>query len=254
VSHSGRVGVSGVAKIPAGGNLSGHGVISRDSQRGNGDADIRRTEREAADTVDNLKFFFGGLGVIVDVVVLVVIAQVLVVFFQPNGVYALLILPYLLVIAMVATVVAVVCFTSMSPSRPPASVEEPRRPTAHLSMRGDEHEIHRSIDRQYGDQDDVQSGYWRKPSSFTLILTNRRLAVIRTDGGANAQTIYQDVKLPSITDVRAESIGKFSNLHIVRITHRVDTTGDMLQFGMRYDSSEEAGAIANEIRSALIPA
>jgi hypothetical protein len=70
-----------------------------------------------AATMRFVKYFFGWLGILVDIGCLLIVAGVLWVFYSPGGGDALLLLlilaPFLLGIMLVATVISVVCFKSL---------------------------------------------------------------------------------------------------------------------------------------------
>jgi hypothetical protein len=70
-----------------------------------------------AATMRFVKYFFGWLGVLVDIGCLLIVANAIWTMYQPNGGDALFLLlllsPFLLGIMLVATVISVVCFKSL---------------------------------------------------------------------------------------------------------------------------------------------
>jgi hypothetical protein len=227
---------------------------------GSGDNDDTQSSQHTHDvaaTMDSLKVSLGWLGVILGILVDAVCLYLVILLwplFQPNAGNALSSVRFaspLLFIMGVATAVAVACFTSLTPAKPSVSADSAPA-IAHLPLGEGEWELSRSSARQYGDDEDLATGYWRKPSAFTLILTNRRLAVVRTESGHSAQTTHEDVDLRSITEVRAETIGTFPVLPIVRIRYQGALAGSVSQFGIRYESIEVARATADKIQAALV--
>ncbi len=222
-----------------------------------GNTRFNQRAHDAAATMDSLKVSLGWLGVtlgiLVDAVCLYLV-MLLWPLFQPNAGNALSIVRFaspVLFIMGVATAVAVACCKSLTPAKP--SVLADSAPAiAHLPLGEGEWELSGSSARQYGDDEDLATGYWRKPSAFNLILTNRRLAVVRTESGHSAQTTYEDVDLRSMTEVRAQTIGHFPDLPIVRIRYQGALAGSVSQCGNRYESIEVARATADTIQAALV--
>jgi hypothetical protein len=208
-------------------------------------------------SMDSLKVSLGWLGVILGILVdavglcLVILLWTL---FQPDAGNALSFLTFaspLLFVMALATAVAVACFSSLTSAKPSISADSAPA-IAYLPLGDGEWELNRSSARQYGDHEDLATGYWRKPSAFILILTNRRLAVMRAESGHTAQTTYEDVDLRSIIDVRAETIGAFPVLTIVRIRYQGAWTGSVSEFGIRYESIEDARATADTIQAMVV--
>jgi hypothetical protein len=221
-----------------------------------GNTRFNQRAHDAAATMDSLKVSLGWLGVILGILVDAVCLYLVILLwplFQPNAGNALSSVRFaspLLFIMGVATAVAVACFTSLTPAKPSVSADSAPA-IAHLPLGEGEWELSGSSARRFRFRD-LATGYWRKPSAFTLILTNRRLAVVRTESGHSAQTTHEDVDLRSITEVRAETIGTFPVLPIVRIRYQGALAGSVSQFGIRYESIEVARATADKIQAALV--
>jgi hypothetical protein len=62
----------------------------------------------------------------------------------------------------------------------------------------------------------------------------------------------EEVDLRSITDVRLETSGTSPSNHILHISHQAATPGGTSEFGIRYESMEQATATANSIQAALV--